>query len=151
MLIPLLARGPFDPVFHSRIREAVMIHARRLNYLDVRLARLLRPRRAFGRLQAAAQETEAVARAADVRFALDRMLSDETGYRSAAVNRQRLIAAGHSYGANTTLLTVGAQVVRSGRTIDCLDPRKELPPRADEFASFLKSYIATWTGRSGGL
>lgn len=75
------------------------------------------------RLQAAAQETEAIARAADVRFALDQMLSEETGSRGAAVNRQRLIAAGHSYGANTTLLTVGAQVVRDGRTIDCLDSR----------------------------
>lgn len=76
-----------------------------------------------GRLQAAAQEKEAIARAADVRFALDRMLSDETGSRGAAVNRQRLVAAGHSYGANTTLLTVGAQFVRDGQIIDCLDSR----------------------------
>jgi hypothetical protein len=76
-----------------------------------------------GRLQAAAQEQEAIARAADVRFALDRILSDEAGHRGAALNRQRLVAAGHSYGANTTLLTVGAQVVRNGRTIDCLDSR----------------------------
>jgi predicted dienelactone hydrolase len=77
----------------------------------------------IGRLQAAAQEKEAIARAADVRFALDRMLSDEAGHRGAALNRQRLVAAGHSYGANTTLLTVGAQVVRNGQTIDCLDSR----------------------------
>lgn len=28
---------------------------------------------------------------------------------------------------------------------------KELPPGADEFASFLKSYIATWAGRAGVL
>lgn len=76
-----------------------------------------------GRLQAAAQEREAIARAADVRFALDRMLSDEIGERGAAVNRQRLIAAGHSYGANTTLLTIGAEVVRDGQTISCHDPR----------------------------
>ncbi|MGE8500595.1 MAG: alpha/beta hydrolase family protein [Pseudomonas sp.] len=75
------------------------------------------------RLQAAAQEAEAIARAGDVHFALDRMLSDETGSLGAAVNRQRLIAAGHSYGANTTLLTVGAQVVRNGQTISCLDSR----------------------------
>ena len=75
------------------------------------------------RLQAAAQESEALARAADVRFALDRMLSDESGNRAAAVNRQRIVAAGHSYGANTTLLTVGAEVVRNGRTIRCLDSR----------------------------
>ncbi|HEY0685813.1 MAG TPA: hypothetical protein VGD45_25960 [Steroidobacter sp.] len=77
----------------------------------------------IGRLHAAAQEQEAIARAADVRFALDRMLSGEAGHHAAAVNRQRLIAAGHSYGANTTLLTIGAQVVRNGQTIDCLDPR----------------------------
>lgn len=76
-----------------------------------------------GRLQAAAQEKEAIARAGDVRFALDRMLSDEMGSRGAAVDRQRLVAAGHSYGANTTLLTVGAQVVRDGQTINYLDSR----------------------------
>ncbi len=76
-----------------------------------------------GRLQAAAQETEAIARTADVRFALDRLLSRESGRLAAAVNHDRIVMAGHSYGANTTLLTVGAQVVRDGRTIDCLDPR----------------------------
>lgn len=76
-----------------------------------------------GRLHAAARENEAIARTADVRFALDCMLSDRTGERGAAVNRQRLVAAGHSYGANTTLLTVGAQVVRGGQAIVCLDDR----------------------------
>jgi dienelactone hydrolase len=77
----------------------------------------------ISRLQAAAQEREAVERAADVRFALDRMLSDENADLGAMVNRKRLIAAGHSYGANTSLLTVGAQVIRRGQAIDCLDPR----------------------------
>jgi DNA-binding transcriptional LysR family regulator len=28
---------------------------------------------------------------------------------------------------------------------------KELPPGADEFTAFLKSYIATWAGRAGVL
>jgi hypothetical protein len=28
---------------------------------------------------------------------------------------------------------------------------KELPPGADEFTSFLKSYIAIWAGRAGVL
>jgi LysR family transcriptional regulator, carnitine catabolism transcriptional activator len=28
---------------------------------------------------------------------------------------------------------------------------REMPPGADEFASFLKSYIATWAGRAGVL
>ena len=33
-----------------------------------------------------------------------------------------------------------------------ISPRgKELPPGADEFASFLKTYIATWAGRAGVL
>ncbi len=75
------------------------------------------------RLQAAAQEGEALARAADVRFALDRMLSDETGALGAAVDRRRLVAAGHSYGANTTLLVAGAQVIRQGRLVSCRDDR----------------------------
>jgi predicted dienelactone hydrolase len=76
-----------------------------------------------GRLHSAAREQEAIARAADVSFALDRMLSGEAGQRGMAVNRQRIIAAGHSYGANTTLLSIGAQVVRNGQTINCLDSR----------------------------
>lgn len=76
-----------------------------------------------GRLQAAAQESEALARAADVRFALDRMLDADADGLGASLDRGRLIAAGHSYGANTTLLSVGAQVVRDGRTISCLDER----------------------------
>lgn len=75
------------------------------------------------RLQAAAQETEAIERAADVTFALDQVLSEEMGSHGAAINRQRLVIAGHSYGANTTLLTAGAQVVRDGQTIEYLDPR----------------------------
>ncbi|MBI3349081.1 MAG: acetylhydrolase [Burkholderiales bacterium] len=76
-----------------------------------------------GRLQAAAQESEAIARAADVRFALDRMLSAETGSLGAAVDQRRLVAAGHSYGANTTLLSIGAQVVRQGHVVNCRDSR----------------------------
>lgn len=76
-----------------------------------------------GRLQAAAQETEAIERAADVSFALDQILSDPMGSRGAAVDRQRLVIAGHSYGANTTLLTAGAQVVRDGHTVNYLDSR----------------------------
>lgn len=76
-----------------------------------------------GRLQAAAQESEALARAADMSFALSRMLSPETGPLGPAVDRRRLVAAGHSYGANTTLLSVGAQVVRQGRVVSCQDAR----------------------------
>jgi dienelactone hydrolase len=76
-----------------------------------------------GRLQAAAQEREAIARALDVRFALDRVLDPASGPMALAVDRQRLVAAGHSYGANTTLLTVGAQVRRDGRALGFLDDR----------------------------
>lgn len=76
-----------------------------------------------GRLQAAAQESEAIARAADLRFALDRILSTETGPWGAAVDQRRLVAAGHSYGANTTLLSIGAQVVRQGHAVNCHDSR----------------------------
>ena len=76
-----------------------------------------------GRLLAAAREEKAIARAGDVRFALDPMLSYETGGRGAAIDRRCLVAAGHSYGANTTMHTVGAQVIKKGQTISCLDPR----------------------------
>lgn len=75
------------------------------------------------RLQTAAQESEAFARAADVSFALDRLLSDEFSSLGMVVNRRRIVAAGHSYGANTTLLAIGAEVIRNGQAIHCLDPR----------------------------
>lgn len=63
------------------------------------------------RLQAAAQDSEALARVKDGRFALDQILSGELG---ALIDPERIIAAGHSYGANTTLLMSGAQVQRDG-------------------------------------
>ena len=31
------------------------------------------------------------------------------------------------------------------------DRSRELPPGADEFIAFLKSYVATWAGRAGVL
>jgi dienelactone hydrolase len=86
------------------------------------------PFNVVSRLQAAAQETEAIHRARDVRFALDRMLAGDAlgpalGRRALPIDPRRLVAAGHSYGANTTLLVVGAQVEREGRAIDLRDPR----------------------------
>ena len=72
------------------------------------------------RFQQAAGEAEAVARVRDQRFALDQVLSGEWG---AQVDRARIVAAGHSYGANTTLMAAGARVVREGKTIDLHDPR----------------------------
>ncbi len=75
------------------------------------------------RLQAAAQDDEAAARVGDLRFALDRILSEQTGPYASLIDRRRIIAAGHSYGANTTLLAVGARVIRNGRTLDFRDQR----------------------------
>jgi predicted dienelactone hydrolase len=72
------------------------------------------------RLQGAAQESEAVARTRDVRFALDRILADP---RAGHIDTTRIVAAGHSYGANTTLLLAGARVSREGVPADLADPR----------------------------
>ncbi len=65
-----------------------------------------------GRLQSAAQEAEALARVQDLRFALDTLLSSPLAQR---IDAQRIMAAGHSYGANTALLAAGARVRRAGQ------------------------------------
>jgi dienelactone hydrolase len=72
------------------------------------------------RLQGAAQEAEAIARVHDLRFALDQLLQGGLGPR---LDTRRIAAAGHSYGANTTLLAVGARVQRNGQGLDLRDPR----------------------------
>lgn len=74
----------------------------------------------FGRLQDAATEREAVARAQDLRFALDQLLASGLAGR---LDAQRIAAAGHSYGANTTLLAAGARVEREGRVVPLRDER----------------------------
>jgi predicted dienelactone hydrolase len=73
------------------------------------------------RLQAAAKESEAIARTGDVRFALDQLLTAPS--IGARIDVQRIVAAGHSYGANTMLLIAGAQVVREGAQLNLADPR----------------------------
>lgn len=73
-----------------------------------------------GRLQDAAQADEALARAQDFRFALDTLLASELGAR---FDPERIAAAGHSYGANTTLLVSGAQVQQQGRPLELRDER----------------------------
>ena len=78
------------------------------------------PLQLVGRLQGAAQEDEALNRVRDVRFALDQLLAGE---HSAQIRRDAIIAAGHSYGANTTLLLAGAQVQRQGQVLDLAEPR----------------------------
>ncbi len=72
------------------------------------------------RFQRAAGDGEAIARAQDFRFALDRLLAGEYG---AGIARDRITAAGHSYGANTTLMVAGAKVMRNGRLLQFRDPR----------------------------
>ncbi len=73
-----------------------------------------------GRLQGAAQDSEAVARVHDLRFALDRVFESPAAAR---LDAGRIVAAGHSYGANTTLLAAGARVERNGSAVDLREPR----------------------------
>jgi dienelactone hydrolase len=79
------------------------------------------PLQMVGRLQDAAKEGEAIDRTKDVRFALDRVLSD--AQLKTQLDPKRIAAAGHSYGANTTLLLAGARVERDGKAMDLADPR----------------------------
>jgi dienelactone hydrolase len=73
-----------------------------------------------GRLQAAAQDGEAIARVHDLGFALDRL---QAGPLGDGVDGARIVVAGHSYGANTALLAAGATVWREGRPLSLRDPR----------------------------
>lgn len=72
------------------------------------------------RLQGAAQDGEAIARVLDLRFALDTLLAGPMGVQ---IDGTRIVAAGHSYGANTTLLAAGARLERQGKLVDYRDPR----------------------------
>ncbi len=72
------------------------------------------------RLRRALTEEEICARVADMRFAIDRALYDEF---SARIDPSRIIAAGHSYGANTCLLLAGASIERNGRVLELYDER----------------------------
>lgn len=72
------------------------------------------------RLHDAAQEQEAQARVLDLRFALDQLLAHEL---APLFDTGRVVAAGHSYGANTTLLAAGARVTRAGQALDLRDER----------------------------
>jgi dienelactone hydrolase len=74
----------------------------------------------LGRLSTAAQEGEAIDRVRDLSFALDQLLAGDIGPR---LDHTRIIAAGHSYGANTTMLAAGAQVELDGRVVALRDPR----------------------------
>ncbi len=74
----------------------------------------------LGRLQTAATDGEAIARVQDMRFALDQL---RAGALAAAIDSSRIVAAGHSYGANTTLLAAGARVERAGEAVVLRDAR----------------------------
>jgi dienelactone hydrolase len=74
----------------------------------------------LGRLHAAAHEQEAINRVHDLRFALDTLLASPL---AAQIDTTRIVAAGHSYGANTSLLAVGARVERNGAVMDFRDAR----------------------------
>jgi predicted dienelactone hydrolase len=73
-----------------------------------------------GRLQDAAQDKEAIERPRDLSFALDTLLAGSLGER---IDPQAIVAAGHSYGANTTLLAAGARVQRNGEAVHLHDER----------------------------
>lgn len=64
-------------------------------------------------LRAAATPENAIARAYDVRFAIDQVLADPR--LAARVDASRIAIAGHSFGANTALLVAGAQFRLDGQ------------------------------------
>lgn len=66
------------------------------------------------RLQQAARAEEAIDRTQDMRFALDQLLQ---GPWAMQVDKARIVAAGHSYGANTSLLLAGARVAEPERLL----------------------------------
>jgi len=72
------------------------------------------------RLMSAAGDEEALARVADVKFALTTLLASDD---SVQIDQKKIVMAGHSYGANTTMLLVGAQVERSAALPALRDPR----------------------------
>lgn len=72
------------------------------------------------RLSNAAQHTEALDRVKDVKFALDSLLAGPAGK---VMDVKQITAAGHSYGANTTMLLVGAKVDMNGSTVWVKDSR----------------------------
>ena len=75
----------------------------------------------LGSLWAAATTGQAIARAQDVSFALDRLLADPAA--SARIDAQRIGVAGHSFGANTALLSSGARFKEGGQVQSYADPR----------------------------
>lgn len=72
------------------------------------------------RLMDAADEIEALARVQDVKFALDQILSSDY---ATDFDSQNIVMAGHSYGANTSMLLSGAVVEQEGQAVNLKDER----------------------------
>lgn len=72
------------------------------------------------RLSGAAQDSEALNRVLDLRYALDQILANGQG---AMFDTRRIAVAGHSYGANTSMLITGAQIEQQGKAVSLRDPR----------------------------
>lgn len=73
------------------------------------------------RLYSATRDEEAIERVRDLSFALDRLLaSAEFGAR---IDAGRIVAAGHSYGANTVMLAAGARLPRGNDIVTWRDAR----------------------------
>jgi dienelactone hydrolase len=73
------------------------------------------------RMSEAAKDSEAIARAKDVSFALTELLA--TPALAERVDANRIVAAGHSYGANTTMLLAGAAVPKKDEKGEILNLR----------------------------
>jgi len=74
----------------------------------------------ISRLSNAAQDGEAIERVQDLTFSLNQLLASPLG---AQIDMKRIVAAGHSYGANTSMLAAGATVMRDGKLIALRDVR----------------------------
>jgi predicted dienelactone hydrolase len=73
------------------------------------------------RLKEATTDAEALARTADFQYALGKVLADPL--LGTLLNPNKVLAAGHSFGANTSLLIAGAKVERDGQALALKDPR----------------------------
>lgn len=72
------------------------------------------------RISSALKTTESIARVQDLSFALDMLFSSDLAKH---IDKSRVAAAGHSYGANTALLAAGAQVRQDGQFQSFTDKR----------------------------
>ena len=76
-------------------------------------------------LKTAASADNAVGRARDVSFAIDRLIqaAPEEKVLVERLDLSKIAVAGHSFGANTALLIAGAQFKQNGESINLRDPR----------------------------